>query len=264
MGACHAVLCLLLLLLSPRCSLPGNPSAAFEFFQRAVDVTPAMAARVASALRRAGVEYLVAPFEADAQCAYLARSGAVAGVITEDSDLVAHGVPLVLLKLDSKNGSCVELRADALHRCSELNLAGFTQDTLLQLCVLSGCDYLPSLPGVGVKKAHALLRRFTTAASVIRHLRFEGAAVPKGYEQRVQDAVWTFKHQWVFCPVAGHCVHVTPLPEGGLPPGKIEELLGVAPGPDIARGIAEARLCPVTHEPFKARALTCAHDASDV
>jgi hypothetical protein len=35
----------------------------------------------------------VAPYEADAQMAYLARNGAVHAVITEDSDLLAYGCP---------------------------------------------------------------------------------------------------------------------------------------------------------------------------
>lgn len=45
------------------------------------------------ALRARGVEFLVAPYEADAQMAYLARRGDVQLVITEDSDLLAYGCP---------------------------------------------------------------------------------------------------------------------------------------------------------------------------
>ena len=37
------------------------------------------------------MEYVVAPYEADAQMAFLARNGHVDLVITEDSDLVAYG-----------------------------------------------------------------------------------------------------------------------------------------------------------------------------
>ena len=43
---------------------------------------------------------MVAPYEADAQLAYLARIGLVDAVITEDSDLIAFGVREVLLKMD--------------------------------------------------------------------------------------------------------------------------------------------------------------------
>jgi 5'-3' exonuclease len=40
-----------------------------------------------------GVQFIVAPYEADAQMAYLARRGDVQLVITEDSDLLAYGCP---------------------------------------------------------------------------------------------------------------------------------------------------------------------------
>lgn len=40
-----------------------------------------------------GVTFVVAPYEADAQMAYLARSGQVQLVVTEDSDLLAYSCP---------------------------------------------------------------------------------------------------------------------------------------------------------------------------
>ena len=50
-----------------------------------------------------GIDFLVAPFEADPQLAYLGSldtaKGGVAAVITEDSDLVAYGCPRTLFKL---------------------------------------------------------------------------------------------------------------------------------------------------------------------
>lgn len=44
----------------------------------------------------------MAPYEADAQLAYLARTGVVDVVITEDSDLVLFGCPKVKLQFDFK------------------------------------------------------------------------------------------------------------------------------------------------------------------
>lgn len=71
----------------------GNVAAALECYQRAVDVTPSMAKRVCDALSEIGVSFLVAPYEADAQMAYLARRGDVGAVVTEDSDLLAYACP---------------------------------------------------------------------------------------------------------------------------------------------------------------------------
>jgi 5'-3' exonuclease len=44
-------------------------------------------------LKAQGVHFIVAPYEADAQMAYLARRNDVQLVITEDSDLLAYGCP---------------------------------------------------------------------------------------------------------------------------------------------------------------------------
>lgn len=45
------------------------------------------------ALKRRGCAFLVAPYEADAQMAYLALNGLVDAVLTEDSDLLCYGCP---------------------------------------------------------------------------------------------------------------------------------------------------------------------------
>jgi exonuclease-1 len=28
------------------------------------------------------------------------------------------------------------------------------------MCVMAGCDFLPNLPGIAIKKAHALIKKF--------------------------------------------------------------------------------------------------------
>jgi len=56
-----------------------NRSAAVEYFQKAVDVTPLMAHKCIKALQKMGVECIVAPYEADAQLTFLSLKGYVAG-----------------------------------------------------------------------------------------------------------------------------------------------------------------------------------------
>lgn len=50
---------------------------------------------IVQALKAEGVEYIVAPYEADAQMTYLAINGHVHAVITEDSDMLPYGCPRV-------------------------------------------------------------------------------------------------------------------------------------------------------------------------
>ena len=70
----------------------GNKEAAAKAFAAALDVTHEMARQLLARARQAGVECVVAPYEADAQLAHLAAlppsAGGVAAVVTEDGDLV--------------------------------------------------------------------------------------------------------------------------------------------------------------------------------
>jgi exonuclease-1 len=43
------------------------------------------------ALKAENVDYVVAPYEADAQMAFMEREGLVDGIITEDSDMLVFG-----------------------------------------------------------------------------------------------------------------------------------------------------------------------------
>ncbi|KAJ9523497.1 hypothetical protein QJQ45_007204 [Haematococcus lacustris] len=79
----------------------GDLEAAEKDMQRCVTVTTAMAKQLIEALKDKGVAFVVAPYEADAQMAYLALNGDVWAVVTEDSDLLAYGCPRVFFKLDN-------------------------------------------------------------------------------------------------------------------------------------------------------------------
>jgi exonuclease-1 len=47
-----------------------------------------------------GLEHFSAPYEADAQMAYMVREGLADFAITEDSDLIAFGCPKILAKIN--------------------------------------------------------------------------------------------------------------------------------------------------------------------
>jgi exonuclease 1 len=47
-----------------------------------------------------GVEFLVAPYEADAQMAFMVKEGIADFAISDDSDLIAYGCPRVCMKLN--------------------------------------------------------------------------------------------------------------------------------------------------------------------
>ncbi|GAB2299048.1 hypothetical protein Dimus_033122 [Dionaea muscipula] len=225
----------------------GNSTAAYECYQKAVDISPAAAYDLIQVLKQEHVYYIVAPYEADAQMTFLAINKLVDAVITEDSDLIPFGCPRIIFKMD-KFGQGVEFRYHMLPQNKELNFAGFTKQMLLEMCILSGCDYLQSLPGMGLKKAHALISKFKSFDKVIKHLAFTGIAVPPLYEESFKKAILTFHHQRVYDPNVGDTVNLLDLPDN------IEEdleFLGPAMPQLVAKAIAEGMVDPITKQPFQ-------------
>ena len=47
-----------------------------------------------------GIEFLVGPYEADAQMAFMVKEGIADFAISDDSDLIAYGCPRVAMKLN--------------------------------------------------------------------------------------------------------------------------------------------------------------------
>ena len=114
-----------------------------------------------------GVEFFVAPYEADAQLAYLARTGYVSAVISEDSDLIAYQSPRVLYKMD-KFGNGLEIQMVRLPMNKDLNFNHFTPTMILTTCIMAGCDYLPGLPGIALKTAHRLVKQYRSIECILQ------------------------------------------------------------------------------------------------
>uniref|UniRef100_A0A668AWK3 Exonuclease 1 n=1 Tax=Myripristis murdjan TaxID=586833 RepID=A0A668AWK3_9TELE len=194
----------------------GKLSEARDCFTRCVNITPGMAHNVIKAARTRGVDCIVAPYEADAQLAFLSKSGLAHAVITEDSDLLAFGCKKVILKMD-KQGNGLEIDQSHLGRCRSLGDV-FTEDKFRHMCILSGCDYLPSLHGIGLGKACKLLR-IANNPDILKVIRKMGQylkmsmVVPEEYVEGFTKANNTFLYQLVFDPVRRKLVPLNPYPD---------------------------------------------------
>ena len=113
------------------------------------------------------VQYVVAPYEADAQLAWLEREGVVDGIVTEDSDLLVFGCKLVIFKVDNNgDGTAVSRSSFASPLLKETSLIGWSDREFRQMAILSGCDYLESVKGVGIKTAYKLMKKYKTVDKV--------------------------------------------------------------------------------------------------
>uniref|UniRef100_A0A6N2KT63 Exonuclease 1 n=1 Tax=Salix viminalis TaxID=40686 RepID=A0A6N2KT63_SALVM len=208
----------------------GNVNAATDFFQRAISITPLMAHQLIQILRSENIEFLVAPYEADAQLAYLAgleaERGGIAAVITEDSDLLAYGCQATIFKMD-RFGNGEEIVLDKVFDAAarKPSFQCFNKELFIGMCVLAGCDFLPSVPGIGISKAHSYVSKYRNLDRVLSVLKYESN------NQRLE--------------------HMKPVPQNLLESldGKLD-FLGPEIPPSVATAIAQGNLDPSTMEAF--------------
>ncbi|KIY48791.1 PIN domain-like protein [Fistulina hepatica ATCC 64428] len=199
----------------------GKHAQAREFYMKSVDVSPAMAFQFIKALRAESVQYVVAPYEADPQLAYLERIGIVSAILTEDSDLLVFGCKHVMFKLDTTENTVVFIdRAQfgavtaSAYDPGSISLVGWSDAQFRAMAILSGCDYLPSIPGIGLKTANTLLRRWKTVEQVVKAIAREGKkTIPCNYRAMFRLAEQCFLHQRVYCPLKERLVHLTAIEE---------------------------------------------------
>lgn len=94
-----------------------------------------------------GVPVINAPCEAEAQCAAMCKDGLVFGIATEDMDALTFGTPRLirhLMAAPSQNREIMEFEISKV--LEELEL---TQEEFVDLCILCGCDYCPTIRNVG-------------------------------------------------------------------------------------------------------------------
>ena len=228
----------------------GKVAEAHKELQKAVDVTPIMARELIEELKLMDVRYVVAPYEADAQLAYLEQKGIISAVLSEDSDLLVFGTKCLLTKLD-QYGDCVEINRQDFTACRDINLAGWSNAEFRRMAILSGCDYVRGIPKMGLRKAHRLVRKYKDVDKIIRMMQFDGQfCVPAGYQEAFKRAELTFLHQRVFCPLENRLKMFSDF-EGKEP--ESFDYIGQDIDKAIAIGVAHGDLHPTTKKPITVR-----------
>lgn len=238
-------------------------------------------------LRENQIAFIVSPYEADGQLAYLAQSGMVDLVITEDSDLLCHDVQTVLFKYDGNGRGILVQRQDlgaAGLQGKSLSLLDFSTTMIALMFVCIGCDYCDSLQGIGPVTARDIVtdvysqrssdpyvpilpRIFDALYKASRsNLNEEETKI---YEERFMAALFAYQHPIVFCPQRAKCILVNDPPYGSDPllmehapysdlchdVQTHHEILGAMPERRLHVAIAEGWVSPLTQRPFAGVAL---------
>nr|CAD7589070.1 unnamed protein product [Timema genevievae] len=196
----------------------GQPNEARNFLRRAIDVTHEMALALMVECRKKSVDCIVAPYEADAQLAFLNIKNIAQIVITEDSDLVLFGCTRIMFKMDL-NGNGLLVEQERLFLAMGLRPENFSFDKFRHMCILSGCDYLPSLPGIGLSKACKFVKKtiepdiHKALSRLPSYLNMHQLIVSDKYRDAFVRAEATFRYQLVFDPFTRKLVPLTKPPE---------------------------------------------------
>ena len=124
-------------------------------------------------LKALGVEIMVAPFEADAELAYLSKTGYVGAVMSEDGDqLVMYKCDVVLSKFEMTAGTVMEtgwkaIMAGLQSTCFRDLAKDNLHQRMMEACLLAGGDYLASLNKIGLDTACKLLVKHKTLLKVL-------------------------------------------------------------------------------------------------
>ena len=229
----------------------GKSSQAQQELQKAIDVTPLMARELIDELKKLNVQYIVAPYEADAQLVYLEQKGIIDGILAEDSDMLVFGAKRLLTKLN-QYGELVEIERADLAMCKDINLAGWTDTMFRRMAILSGCDYLPNIGKLGLKTAHGLVRKYNDIEKILRIVQLEGKMiVPPSHLEDFRNAELTFLHHRVFCPVAQRMVHLNELFPGASSTDM--PFLGRYVEHETALGVACGDLDPFSKTPMQVK-----------
>jgi hypothetical protein len=94
---------------------------------------------------------------------------------------------------------------------SSQKFANWTEEKFTQFCILSGCDYLGSLPGVGISTAYKTMQAQKSIHATLTHFHRVNSACNAQYVENFQRALLTFRHQRVYDPVRKKMLPLTPL-----------------------------------------------------
>ena len=142
--------------------------AADKLGAQVVSYTPDMVQETQQMLDYLGVAWIEAPMEAEGAASVWCRQGQVAGVASQDWDVLLYGSPVMVRNLTShgtkKFGRMISAERIVLTELLEEH--GITQAQLVDLGIMVGTDFHPGIRGIGPKTGLKLIKEFGTIEAI--------------------------------------------------------------------------------------------------
>lgn len=143
----------------------GDMQQALMQNQRNISITKTMKEDAIQMLKLMGCPVVIAPCEAEAQCASLCLAGKIYATATEDMDALTFRTPILLRGFNTKKEPIYEICYDDMLKELELKYEQF-----VDLCILCGCDYTEKIEGIGPSTAYKLIKEFKNIEGVLAHV----------------------------------------------------------------------------------------------
>ena len=79
----------------------------------------------------------------------------------------------------------------------------------LNVCVLSGCNYLESINGISLRTSYLIIKESKDINKAFENLNsFRKILVTADYKEKFSKAYLTFQHQVVYCPIKKTLLHL--------------------------------------------------------
>lgn len=144
----------------------NNPEEALKYEKNSIRVKKYHIDDIKELFNLMGVSYIHPDGEAEAYASELCRKGFVDYVVTEDMDTLVHGCPKMIRNCMDKS-----IKRKDVVSIIDLNdiLKNFdmNMNEFIDLCILCGCDYCPSIPKVGTIRSFNYIQNYRNIESLI-------------------------------------------------------------------------------------------------
>jgi 5'-3' exonuclease len=141
------------------------------------------------------VKYIYADGEADHMLAALYRENKINGVISEDSDMLTHGVNILIKGIND-----FQCRREGVVRYYELDKLleewEITYDQFIDVCILAGCDYCTNkIKGIACKTGLRIVKKYGDVTSYLANIKGKKLEqVPETFMSDYKSAFLLFKN----------------------------------------------------------------------
>ena len=138
----------------------------YKYEKQSIRLTPEYIDDIKNLLHLMGVSYIHPYGEAEAYASELCRIGYLDYVVSEDMDTLVFGSPRMIRscmdKSIKRNEDISIIYLDKVLNDFEMNMEEF-----IDMCILCGCDYCPTIKNIGCQKSYQYMKEYKSIESFI-------------------------------------------------------------------------------------------------